>query len=69
MLQDNQMPQCMCGRFFKRTNYSEIASKEEVLCPPCKVSSTPTTYVNSVEWVCGDLTNLTLDKGIDHGKT
>ena len=60
------MPQCICGRHFKPLSYNVDGRKEDDLCPCCKASSTPSSYINSYEWV-GDETTFIIEHGDRNG--
>ena len=54
------MPQCVCGEHFTMTSY-DMYNRDSDICPKCKNSSTPRSYVASYSWDCESLSGMVLD--------
>ncbi len=50
------MPQCICGEYFSVTSFDPY-SQDNDICPKCKASSTPRSYISSYYSDCEGLTS------------
>lgn len=60
------MPQCMCGRSFTRTTF-DVENKDNDICPKCRDSSAPKSYINSYSWDCENVTGMVIDMSGNSG--